>query len=536
MKLEFRDFVERHTARIESLEKGSALAYWNAAITGSGDDFKRYSELQIELERIYTGKEEFEYVKQVRESGQHEDARLARIAELLYLRYLGNQIYSSLLERIVDLSSRVENKFNVFRPVVDGKGVTLNEIYRILQEESDSDFRRAAWEASKEVGSLVSGDLLDLVRLRNEAAQKIGFENYYAMSLALGEQNESALEILFAELDELTREPFLEMKAELDGTLAKRYNIEAEDIQPWHYHDPFFQEAPQTDELELDRYYKGKDPVVLARRFFESIGMPVSDILERSDLYEKEGKNPHAFCTDIDRRGDVRILANMKDNLNWMETILHELGHGVYDIYVDRSLPYLLRTYPHLCTTEASAMYFGRLSHNPYWMKAALSLDDGEIETLHPMIKKRFRLKQLVFARWCQTMFHFERALYTDPVQDLDTLWWDTVERCQFVKRPQGRHGPDWAAKIHIVSSPVYYHNYMLGELIASQLQHFIATEILGGTDEESGIYGQKDVGRYFIDVVFRPGNTLKWDDHVERVTGEPLTARYFTEQFVKGA
>lgn len=534
--MNFRDFVDRHTARIESLEKESALAYWKAAITGSESDFKRYSVLQIELEKIYTGREEFEYVKRVTESGGGQDKQLARISELLYLRYLGNQIDSSLLERIVDLSSQIENKFNVFRPVIDGAEVTANEVYRILKEETDSEKRRTAWEASKEVGSLVSGDLLDLVGLRNEAAKRIGFENYYTMSLVLGEQSEKELEILFEELDELTREPFLEMKAELDRALAKSYRIEPGDIQPWHYHDPFFQDAPQTDEFDLDRYYRGKDLIKLARSFFESIGMSVSDILERSDLYEKEGKNPHAFCTDIDRKGDVRILANMKDNLSWMETILHELGHGVYDIYVDRSLPYLLRSYPHLCTTEASAMYFGRLAHNPYWMKSALSLNGGEIESLNPMIKKYLRLKQLIFARWCQTMFHFERALYKDPVQDLDTLWWDIVERYQFVQRPKGRHSPDWAAKIHIVSSPVYYHNYMLGELIASQLQHNIATEILGETDGEDGIYGQSEVGRYFIDVVYKPGNTAKWDEHVELATGEPLTARYFTEQFVKGA
>ena len=30
---------------------------------------------------------------------------------------------------------------------------------------------------------------------------------------------------------------------------------------------------------------------------------------------------------------------------------------------------------------------------------------------------------------------------------------------------------PDWAAKIHIATNPVYYHNYMLGEMMASQLQ-----------------------------------------------------------------
>ena len=53
-------------------------------------------------------------------------------------------------------------------------------------------------------------------------------------------------------------------------------------------------------------------------------------MIARSDLYEKKGKSPHAFCTDIDREGDVRVLANIVPNEYWMGTMLHEFGHSVY--------------------------------------------------------------------------------------------------------------------------------------------------------------------------------------------------------------
>ena len=46
----------------------------------------------------------------------------------------------------------------------------------------------------------------------------------------------------------------------------------------------------------------------------------------------------------------------------------------------------------------------------------------------------------------------------------------DLAEKYQEVKRPEGRNEPDFAAKIHIVTTPVYYHNYMLGEMFASQV------------------------------------------------------------------
>lgn len=536
VEMQFKEFVDRHVAEIAPLEKESALAYWEAATTGDESKFERFSALVLELEKVYTDSTEFEFVKKARDSGGLRDGHMARTADLLYLRYLGNQIDPDLIKNMVELSSRVENKFQVFRAEVDGKRMSSNEVYQVLRESTDNGYRKDVWGASKGVGSVVLDDIMELVGLRNESARRLGYENYYVMSLELSEQSEEELVRIFEELDALTREPYLELKSELDGELAARYGIEPGEIRPWHYHDPFFQEAPVMGELDLDRYYKDKDPVEIAKAFYTSIGMDVEDILSASDLYEREGKNPHAFCTDIDREGDIRILANMKDDNYWMETILHELGHGVYDKYVDRSLPYILRMYPHLCLTEASAMYFGRLSQDPVWMKHALGLEEKDVEELSVAVRRSLRMKQLVFARWCQTMFHFERSLYRDPGQDLNRLWWDIVERYQFITRPEGRDEPDWASKIHIVISPVYYHNYMLGELVASQLQHHVVTKVLNGSGDHADIYGKGEVGAFFIESYYGPGNTMNWLSHIERVTGEPLTARHFARQFVEEA
>ena len=62
----------------------------------------------------------------------------------------------------------------------------------------------------------------------------------------------------------------------------------------------------------------------------------------------------------------------------------------------------------------------------------------------------------------------FERALYADPDGDLDTLWWELVSRYQGVTPPDGRRAPDWAAKIHIAVSPVYYHTYLYGAIVGA--------------------------------------------------------------------
>ncbi|UCF04286.1 MAG: M2 family metallopeptidase [bacterium] len=530
----FEKFLERHVATVESLEKESALAYWHATLSGKRADFQRYSQLHLNLESVYMNRDEFEYVRSVRDSGEIMDPRLKRMADILYLRYLGNQADPVCIQRIISLGSTVENKFSTFRAVVDGQRLFFNDVLRILHDESDCSKRRRTWEASKEVGRIVLSDLMELIRLRNEVARQIGFENYYTMSLTLGEIEEGELERVFRELEEMTREPYRAMKEEIEETITRRYGITTDEIMPWHYSDPFLQEAQRFDDIDVDGFFRDRSVVEIARDFYEGVDLPVDDIIERSDLFEQEGKYPHAYCTDIDRQGDIRILANCKNNNHWMETMLHELGHGVYDKHIDRSLPFLLRKYPHLCATEASAMYFGRLAQDPFWMSAALGLGERQVRRLTPKIKKLLRQKQLVFSRWCQTMFHFERALYRDPEQDLNGLWWDIVERYQFAQRPSGRNEPDWATKIHIIASPVYYHNYMLGEMIASQIHSHVASCVLGCAPHNVEVYGSREVGTYFREIVYRPGNVLPWSKHIEQATGEPLTAGHFVRQFVK--
>jgi len=132
-------------------------------------------------------------------------------------------------------------------------------------------------------------------------------------------------------------------------------------------------------------------------------------------------------------------------------------------------------------------------------------------------------------------MYRFEKALYANPDQDLNNLWWDLVEKYQMLRRPEGREEyADWATKIHIATSPCYYHNYHLGELFASQLYFTIAKRIGKDGSQQLSFANNKEVGKYLIDNVFSIGARYRWEEMVKRSTGEPLTAKYYAMQFVK--
>ena len=217
-----------------------------------------------------------------------------------------------------------------------------------------------------------------------------------------------------------------------------------------------------------------------------------------------------------------------------METILHELGHAIYSKYHDPNEPWLLREPAHSFTTEAVAMLFGRLSRNAYWMREMLGLSDAETAKIEAVSDRYLRFQQVLFVRWVLVMYHFEKALYADPDRDLNDLWWDLVERYQLLRRPPGPTDAGWASKLHFTTAPCYYHNYMLGELLASQLHHHIVTNVLRlESDRGLSYVGDERVGLYLRENVLGPGARYTWDVMIARATGEPLTPRYFVEQFV---
>jgi peptidyl-dipeptidase A len=418
--------------------------------------------------------------------------------------------------------------------MLGGKQVTDNEIEDILTKSKDSKILKEAYLASKEVGKLVAKDVIALVKKRNAIAKELGFKNYHDMSLRLSEQDPEEIESLFNELDSLIKGVFIKEKSNMDDILAKEYKIKKEELMPWHYQNRFFQEAPKIYNLDLDTYYKDKNIEQITASYYKSIGLPIDDILKKSDLYERKGKYQHAYCIDIEKVKDVRVVCNIKPNFSWMGTMLHEFGHASYDKYIDLNLPWDLQSAAHIFTTEAIAMMFGRLASNAQWMQDMLKISDKEKNKIKENGFKSLRLQQLVFSRWAQVMFRFEKSMYENPDQDLNKLWWDLVEKYQMIKKPEGRNEPDWASKIHIASSPCYYHNYQLGELLASQLNHYITFNILKAKDVNNQSFAnRKEVGEYLKTKVFAPGMRYRWDIMIEKATGEKLTPKYYAEQFV---
>jgi peptidyl-dipeptidase A len=530
----FQIFLNEYEQAIEPIMTKHNQAQWDAYITGKDEFFKTSTKLSLQIDQIHQDSQNFHYLNELQKAEVLVNPILVRQLEILYSFYLSKQIDRDLNKQITEISSKIEKIYANFRTRIEDKIYSDNEVTKILQNEKNLELRELIWRAQKGLGDEVAPDLINLAKLRNQAAKKLGFKNYYYMAMKLNELEPREVEAVFDELFSLTQKPFDQLHSEIEAEFSERYGINNSEIRPWHYEDLFAQSAPSIFEIKLDKYYENVDIPDIASLFYLSTGIPVDDILQSSDLYEREGKSQHAFSFFIDRKDDIRILCNIVPNERWMGTMLHELGHAIYDKYLDPDLPFLLRESAHPFTTEGVAMFFGSYSSNANWMKEALQISAAQVKKIETVSRENLRMSKLVFARWSMVVLNFEKRFYENPDQDLNTLWWDLVEKYQKIKRPDTPAGNEWATKLHIATYPVYYQNYQLGELFASQILNYVAEKYYPGSElDQVTFWKNQEAGEYLKQKVFKPGKQLPWNEMIKDATGETLSAKFFVSQYV---
>jgi peptidyl-dipeptidase A len=560
---EIQDFITAFEERLAPVEKASSEAWWNLATTGTEEAQKELVHAGMAYNELFADRGEYEMVRGWYEGRESlESSILRRQVEILYKTFAGRQGDQETLRRIEELEAEANAIYSNHRGVVGDREVNENELREILRVSDDRTLRREAWEASKSVGRKVDSIVRELAHLRNRLARAEGFADHHARSLDLQEIDVVELARLMEDLQAASDEPFRGLKERLDTDLKGRFGIE--EVMPWHLSDPFFQSCKQdaaalplsgwggrpggapgagasgqvTDggasaasDLDLDYFFRDKELEALTRRTYDNMGLEVRDVLARSDLYERPGKDQHAFCIRVGRSYpyDVRVLANVRQDSYWMDTLLHEFGHAVYDKYINPSLPYLLRTIAHINSTEAIALMMGGLADDPGWLSSIAGVSGEELEGARERLLRISQADRLVFVRWALVMYRFEKALYEDPDrEDLNDLWWDLVERIQLVNRPPDRNEPDWAAKLHVALAPVYYHNYVLGYLTAAQLRRHLEKDVVGGP-----FFTSELAGRYLQEAVFSQGARDDWENTVLRATGERLNPDYFVKSLL---
>lgn len=519
----FKNFLDHFVPILEKKTLQAHKACWILETTGSQDAADLQSDFNAEIRILQSDPEK--YQKLLSWEGKIQDPILKRQLNILIRAFLQNQVAPKLLKELSQKESQMSCSYASFRPELNGKKISENEIRDILKKEKNVEARKKGWEASKQIGIFLAPQILELVKLRNTMAKSLGYPDFFQMQLSLQEVDKDWLLQTLDDLAQKSDSAYTQLISEIEKRQSSFFGVPTSALGPWSWSDPFCQEDPLDSEA-LDELVEGVDIVAVSTSFYDRMGIDVRPILKRSDMFERPQKNQHAFCLNVDRKGDVRTLNNIKSSLKWLETALHEYGHAIYDICNDPHLPWLLREPPHMITTEAMALLAGRQAYQASSLPLLVGRSPKK-ESLFQISDESLRRRQLIFSRWVLVMTAFESALYQDPNQNLNRLWWECVEKYQKIKAPPIRkNAQDWAAKYHIGLAPVYYFSYLLGEMFASAIQETLKEKF--GSPE----IATPEAGSFLQEKLFKPGNRMRWDELIQHVTGHPLSPNAWVSHF----
>lgn len=519
--------------------EGDTMNAWNTRKAG-----EKFAEFTGSVENINKSRE-FLKVKDKLTPIQAKQMEL-----ILYNAANNPQTIPDLVKARIKAETDQTEKLFGFDYKIDGKSVSTNDIDGILNEERDLAKRKAAWEASKEVGKTLKPGLVQLRDLRNQTVQALGYSDYFSYQVSdYGMTNDEMMTLnrqLVKDIWPLYRELHTWARYEL----AKKYNAEVPDLLPAHWVDNRWAQdwsnMVEVKGVDLNGELEKRGPewlVKQAERFYISLGFeqlpPV--FYEKSSLYPvPDGatykKNNHASAWHMNLDRDVRSLMSVEANSEWYETTHHELGHIYYYLtYTNKDVPVLLRQGANRAYHEAFGSLMGLAAmQKPFLEGLKLVPPTQETDKIQPLLKEA--LNYVVFMPWCSgTMTEFEHDLYHNnlPASEFNKRWWAHAAKYQGIAPPatRGEEYCDAASKTHINNDAAQYYDYALSFVLLFQFHDHISKKLLHQDPHATNYYGKKLIGDFLRKAMY-PGASKDWRILLKETTGSDLSAKPMLEYF----
>ncbi len=547
-------FLATYMAEFQGLYTASAEAQWasNTRIV-EGDTMTAWQTRKAnEALAAFSGS--VENITQARELLEQREAltplQVKQLERILYIAADNPQTVPDVVSERIRMETELNDLLFGFDFQIGGQSVSTNEIDQILRSSDDLEARLAAWEASKEVGTVLKDGLAEIRELRNQTVQALGYDDYFSYQVSEYGMTTDEMMTLMQQISAELYPLYREIHTWARYTLAEQYGTDVPDLLPAHWvpnrWGQDWNALVEVEGMDLNATIgelSAEDVVRRAEDFYVSLGleaMPES-FYTLSSLYPLPAdadyrKNNHASAWHLDLDTDVRSLMSVEPNPDWWETTHHELGHIYYYMaYTNPDVPLVLRRGANRAFHEAVGSLLGLASlQKPFLAGRGLLPEDSETDDMQALFKEA--LNYVVFIPWSAgVMTEFEQDLYGQNL-DADAFnerWWELKQQYQGLAPPseRGSEYADAASKTHITNDAAQYYDYALSFLILFQLHDHIATEILRQDPHATDYYGSTAVGEFLTEIL-RPGATGDWRTLLRETTGEDLSAQPMLNYF----
>lgn len=493
------------------------LACWNFYTNSNTQNLQEMNLAQDKVTDFYDNEEIYKKLKQINDNGGVCDKRLKKQLKNLTNTFGDGIEFKNEIKEMNELENEISKKINSYQMKIDNEPVSKAQIQKILETEKNSEIRKKAYNAKITAGDLIAEDLIKLVKLRNNFAQKKQYENYFEYKIKEDyDITSKELDKLLTDVSNNTQKSVKKVLDEVKNDLSKAFNINIKDLKNYHFG---YLTGENPEKAINDKLQSAQEVVDICKNTYKKMGYNIDNLPIILDLFPRENKNTHGFSFPIEAGKDARILANLTNNVTSIDTLLHELGHSVFTVKTNPDLPYLEQDTT--CTmTEAIAMMMGDLPRLENIMDNKIS------QEIIQKFKKTLSKEDSKFVSSSITIIDFERNMYKNPNQDLKELWKNLCIKYKY-RNPNEEATNEWATIPHYLSHPAYYQNYFRASLIKAQIYRAL-------TDKLGELTSNNKTADYLDKNLFQYGGSKEDDEILDAITGKKLSATDFCERINK--
>ena len=409
--------------------------------------------------------------------------------EAVYTRITNDPALTAVVEQITQQENAIRYK-------VGDRQLTRAELTDLLAHNPDRKLREQAWRATSQITTANSERIQTAIKLRNQLAIKYSSELFSTFML---QRKGMEVQTLFEWFDAIRKQTEPEYQRLLE---RMRRELSISKIEPW---DLEFYFSHFTNELESQKF-STEDGWAKAKELTAGLGYNLNPVeMHVADLSFGGAAYPVLYGRE------VKILANRYSGTYFYDRLLHATGHALhYQMMAEPS--FLLRNNYAEPMDEGMAQVIALMLYRPEVNTKLFALTPEQAS----IVAETYRLKTLYTVRNTIADSLSEFEAYADPDQDPSAVY----NRIHTEYLGVDMHDTTvWAFNPMYGSDPIYLESFVVGEMVAHQIQH--------RTDQEFGQKWDKRAGEYLKTSFYSRGAAKGMDSLMRSGTGEPLTPRY---------
>ena len=441
------------------------------------------------------------------------DQRRVRIMEMTFRPYHLSAKLNELSLAIEEKTNELSSVLNTHRCTVAGREMTSPEISGILLSETDRGLRKEACLARTQVNvPLVNAGFLQLLDMRKEFAHEYGAPDFVHYQL---------------EQQELDPGMFDSWKDEVNSVLPLMRKIRSgfgediigdSDVMPWDAAFISGKIAP-----ELNHHVNMADYHRPISKLYSMLGIDITGMNITYDIFPRKNKSEWGYNFPIETGVDSRIIANVRDRYFEFGVLLHETGHAVHSFTTNPQEIILNMGISGIVSEGIANLFGGFVTHKAFY-------SGFFTEKLEEAEKNFRRLKLWKRANQLRAVSRilFDQALYRSRIENIDDihqLLWQT--NLEVLGEQPYADLPLWASTIHYTTHPIYFHNYLLGDLTCDMLEQvFLRREGVSDVTDKP-----ESFGRFILDEVIRTSGRYPFPELFRRISGENLSLKLLSQR-----